>query len=108
MKVLVVRPNENPTVEEIGENLESMQAVVDGYIQAIYPWRDNVAVVCNEGGKITGLPLNRFIITEDGRIVDYIAGTFFICNAPPESESFESLPDDLIKKYAYIFSKKEL
>lgn len=107
MKVLVVRPNQNPIVEEIGEGLESMQSVVGGYIQAIYPWNDNVAVVCNEEGKLTGLPLNRFIAV-DGQIIDCIAGTFFLCFAPPESETFQDLPDDLLEKYSQLFELKEI
>lgn len=106
MRVLVIKPDCEPVVEEIGEGLEAMQSVVGGYIQSIYPWNDGVAVVCNEEGKICGLPLNRFIIA-NGQIIDYIAGDFFLCYAPPESDSFKSLPDDLIKKYSYIFGKKE-
>ena len=107
MKILVVRPNKNPIVKEIGENLESMQAVVDGYIQVIYPWDDNVAVICNEKGKLRGLPWNRFIAV-DGQIIYRIAGTFFLCLAPPESENFQDLPDDLIEKYSKQFELKEI
>ena len=106
MKVIVVKPNQNPTVKEIDGSLESMQAVVDGWIQHIMPWADDVALICNEEGKLRGLPLSRFVITDDGQIIDYIAGTFFLCYAPPESESFESLPDELIKKYMNKFQIK--
>ena len=106
MKVLVIKPDQNPVVEEIGEGLEAMQSVVGGYIQAVYPWGDGVAVVCNEEGKLCGLPLNRFIIA-NGQIIDCIAGDFFLCYAPPECEHFQSLPDDLIEKYSSIFGFKE-
>ena len=108
MKILVIRPDENPKVEEIDGTLESMQAIVGGYIQSFYPWRDDIAVICNEEGKLLNMPLNRFIIDEDGQIVDFVAGNFFLCYAPPEAENFQSLPENLIQKYTYLFSKKEI
>ena len=103
MRVLVVRPGENPVVEEIGDELRDMQTIVGGYIESIMPWEDPVALICNEEGKINGLPLNRRLRDDDGRLIDIIAGTFFLCYAPPESENFLSLPDELIKKFSLIF-----
>ena len=40
-------------------------------------------------------------------MVDIICGKFFICYAPPESESFQSLPDDMMKKYKEQFKYPE-
>lgn len=54
--------------------------------------------VCNEEGKINGLPLNRAIRDEDtGDIADIIAGTFFICDC--SGESFGSLSKEQQKRY---------
>ena len=50
MKVLVVEPLKECYAKEIG-GLEEMQALVGGYIQAVYPFEDPEAVVCNEEGK---------------------------------------------------------
>ena len=47
MKVLVVEPLKECYAKEIG-GLEEMQALVGGYIQAVYPFEDPVAVVCND------------------------------------------------------------
>lgn len=47
MKVIIVKPFTQPYTKEIKGDLESMQAVVGGYIQAIYPFDDEVALVCN-------------------------------------------------------------
>lgn len=41
------------------------------------------------------------------QLVEIIAGTFFICYAPIESEQFSSLPSDLAQKYAAIFRNPE-
>ena len=38
MKVLVIEPQKVPEVREIDDNLETMQAIVGGYIQTIYPF----------------------------------------------------------------------
>ena len=103
MKIIVVRPLSQPQVKEIENTLKAKQTIVGGYIQAIYPYDDEIALICNEEGKLMDLPLNRFLCDEDGNPVDYIAGTFFICGAPIDSEDFTSVPDELIDKYIKLF-----
>lgn len=103
MKVIGVRVNEPAKVEQIDGSLESMQKFVGGYIEML-PLEDELVLICNEEGKLNHLPFNRLILNEKGQPYDVIAGDFFICNAPFESENFESVPDDkvdyLLKKYA--------
>lgn len=106
MKVLVIEAGCQPMVKEIDGSLKSMQEVVGGYIQAIYPWMEEVALVCNEEGKINGMALNRPLLDDRGQLVDIIAGTFFICSAPVDGESFQSLTDDQIEWYSRLFSLK--
>ena len=52
MTILVVEPMKPPTVQEIDSSLESMQKIVGGDIEAVYPFDDPVAIVCNEEGKM--------------------------------------------------------
>lgn len=40
-------------------------------------------------------------------MLDVIAGKFFICYAPIESETFQSLPKDLAQKYERMFKYPE-
>lgn len=101
LKVLVVRPHEYPVAEEIENKLETLQELVDGYIQVIYPWEDKVGLVCNDEGKIMEMDLNRELKDEDGNTYDIIAGTFFICGL--KGSGFCSLTDDQIEKYTEIF-----
>lgn len=109
MKILVVKPLEEPIEAEIDGSLESMQKIVGGLIQAIYPFEENdIALVCNDEGKINGLPLNRAIKDKDGEIYDIIAGTFFLCSAPADSDNFESLSEEKIQKYKERFKNIEL
>ena len=70
--VLIVEPGKEPYVKEIDSGLESLQHEVGGYIEAIYPYEDPVALVCNEEDKLEGLPLNRALRDEDGDIYSFL------------------------------------
>ena len=103
ISVLLCRVGECAKIVEIEDSLESFQQIVEGMIEEYMPFDDDVAIVCNDEGKMLGLPLNRAIEDEDGRIMDIIAGDFFICYAPWESEKFLSLPTELAEKYQEKF-----
>lgn len=100
MNVLIIEPGQIPREENIDNGLKDMQEIVGGIIEATYPYDDPVALICNEEGKLTGLPLNRKI--ED---YDIIAGTFFICGL--SEDNFDSLPPDLMAKYKDKFAQPE-
>ena len=108
MKILVIEPEKRPVEREINGSLEEMQAIVGGYIQAIYPFEDEVALVCNDEGKLQGLPLNRALRDTEGKIYDVISGTFFLCAAPSDSDSFQSLTDEQLAKYKALFHTPEI
>lgn len=110
ISVLLVKPGEQPKMVEIEDTLEAMQGVVGGYIEEYMPFDDEVAIICNEEGKISGLPYNRAIYgEEDGKkvIQDIIAGPFFVAYAPAEAENFMSLPKNLADKYKDKFKYPE-
>ena len=108
MQILIVEPECRPEVKEIDGTLKSMQKVVGGYIQAIYPFDDAVALVANEEGKLDGLPANRGLRDEDGQIYDIVCGTFFLCGAPADSDHFTGLTAEQIEKYQKHFYTPEL
>ena len=71
-------------------------------IQAIYPsMEDPIALICNDEGKLLGLPLNRPLFDEDGNLYDIIAGTFFVAGL--SDDDFASLSPELIQKYSDRF-----
>lgn len=107
IRVLVVRPGKRPERAEIGLELEDMQKVVGGRIQQFQPFGDEAAIICNEEGKLEGLPPNRAIYSQDGEMVDIVVGTFFICDAPISSETFQSLTEEQMKKYEEMFRDPE-
>ena len=98
IRVVLVEPGKLARIAEVGTTLDAMQRTVGGDIEAYYPFEEQVCIVCNEEGKINGLPLNRAIRDEDtGDIADIIAGTFFICDC--SGESFGSLSKEQQKRY---------
>lgn len=102
---VVVEPGKKPEIKEIDSSLEGLQALVGGYIQAVYPYEDPVGIVCNEEAKLEGLPLNRALRDEDGDIYDIVAGTFAVVGLT--DDSFGSLEGDLALKYAKLFEQPE-
>ena len=102
---VVVEPGKKPEIKEIDSSLEGLQALVGGYIQAVYPYEDPVGIVCNEEAKLEGLPLNRALRDEDGEIYDIVAGTFAIVGLT--DDSFGSLDGELALKYAKLFEQPE-
>ena len=69
MKVLRVRPKHYPEVIDIDCSLESLQKEVEGPIQAVYPWDDEVALICNEEGKLYDDCMEKLNRTLDGPYV---------------------------------------
>ena len=106
MTVLAVLPGKAPERIELDGSLESMQQFVGGTIQAVYPFSDPVAIVCNDEGKLMGLEHNRALRDEAGNVYDILCGPFFICGLG--EEDFASLPEDLLRKYAQRFQHPEL
>lgn len=109
MTILLVTPGQQPKKITIDGTLAAMQRIVGGPIQAVYPFEEPVALICHEEGKLLSLPLNRTLRSPDtGEIYDIIAGDFFLCAAPQNSERFESLTDDQLERYAQIFRTPEI
>ncbi|MCL2140336.1 MAG: DUF3846 domain-containing protein [Dehalococcoidia bacterium] len=103
MKVLIVEPQKAPYEAEIGDKLEDLQNVVGGYIEAICPFEEAVALVCNEDSKFKELPLNRVLYDKKGNACDVVAGTFFVCGI--DGEDFCSLSPELMDKYKREFAE---
>lgn len=106
MKVLMVEPEKMAYEAIIGDDLKSMQSVVGGDIEAVYPYNEPVAIVCNGEGKLEHLPFNRALRDEEGKIYDVIAGKFFICGLG--KENFVSLPPELMEKFKGKFQEPEV
>ena len=86
IRVLYVQPGKYPEERTIPNTLRALQELVGGDIECCRPWRDSVCVICNDSGKIDGLPPNRLY----GH-TDFLAGSFVVCGNG--GEDFISLTD---------------
>lgn len=107
MNILLLEPGKRPRSAAITGTLQSIQQVVDGPIQAVYPFAEPVALICNEEGKLRNLPWNRALRDEAGQIYDIVAGTCFLCSAPPGEDSFAGLTDTQMEIFAGRFAALE-
>lgn len=101
INIIMLEPGKKAYLKEIDNTLESLQREVEGYIEAIYPFEEEVCLVCNEEGKMNGMELNRAIYGEHGLIVDIIAGPAFLCGC--SGEDFSSLNEKQVQKYQEMF-----
>lgn len=61
MKVIRKKPGCDPELIEVENTLEALQREVEGYIEVVSISTD-AAVICNEEGRLRGLPYNcRFL-----------------------------------------------
>ena len=72
--VVLVEPGKLAHPAKITATLEGMQAVVGGAIEPFYPFEEQVCIVCNEEGKLIGLPLNRAVYAYEEQQVDMSYG----------------------------------
>ena len=105
MKILKVEPEKAPEIVDMEGPLEALQAAVGGYIEAVYPFDDPVAIICNDDGKFNGMTPNRALYDADGEIMDIIAGTFLVVGL--SDDNFAALSDEMAAKYAALFGTPE-
>ena len=99
MRVLYVEPGKYPVVAEVQNELRALQRAVGGLIELV-PLDRKVLLICNEEGKLDGLPGNRRL--ENGSI---IAGSFLIVG--DKSDDFCSLTDKQLERYLKQFMKPQ-
>lgn len=89
MKVIYKEVGKKAKAIEIKHTLEEMQKLVGGYIESVH-YKDNLFLICNEEGKLEGLPVNVVFG------MDYIAGNFFI--VADDGTDFVSVEDYQIQE----------
>ena len=107
IKVLALLPMELPKEIELDNTLEAMQKFVGGLIECITlsDTGSAVTLVCNDEGKLMGLPLNRALFDDDGHVYDIVSGNFLIVGLG--EEDFTDLSPDLMEKYGEQFKYPE-
>ena len=81
----------------VDNSLEAEQAYVNynephGLI-AVVSITDEIDVICNDEGKLKNLPINRFLISDDGVVLDMLVGDIMCVRHNSEGE-FTSIKED--------------
>lgn len=102
MRIVVKKVGETPEVRMIENDLEACKEIVGGYIECFALTNNplnklyNVLCVCNEEGKLIGLPGNFYFNR------DMICGDVFFCAV--NGEDFDSLNDDQVNRLMEVFN----
>ena len=106
IKVLVLEPMKKPYVKEIVHTLENLQKEVGGSIEAVYPFEDKVAIICNDEHKFNGMPMNRCLRDQDGEIYDILGGNLLVVGLT--EYDFGSLTPEQVEKFSEYFGTPEM
>ncbi len=106
IKVLVLEPMKKPYVKEIVHTLEDLQKEVGGSIEAVYPFEDKVAIICNDEHKFNGMPMNRCLRDQDGEIYDILGGNLLVVGLT--EYDFGSLTPEQVEKFSEYFGTPEM
>ena len=105
MDALLVKPNMYPQPVQIGCELEDLQDIVGGDIEAVSPFNEPVALIMDENGKMSGKEWNRALRDEHGKIYDIVAGDFLVVGLG--EEDFCSLSPDMMRRFEEHFHQPE-
>ena len=76
--ILLIEPGKGPVLSTTDGSLESMQAIVVGPIQAVYPFDEPIVLICNEKSTLMDLPSNRLLRYPDtGNVYDLVVAHVF-------------------------------
>lgn len=106
MFALLVEPMKKPQLIEIHNELASLQGAVGGNIECLPLFDDPVVVICNEEGKLKGMPANRGILDKDGFLDDVICGPFLVVGEN-ENGDFCNLSLEMVGKYEKYYGQPE-
>ena len=105
MDALLIKPNMYPQPVQVGCELEDLQDIVGGDIEAVSPFNEPVALIMDENGKMSGKEWNRALRDEHGKIYDIVAGDFLVVGLG--EEDFCSLSPDMRRRFEEHFHQPE-
>lgn len=107
IRVVLVEPGKQARIADIEASLEGYyRAIGADTIQAAYPFEEEVCIICDDEGKLTGRQLNRALRYEDTKeIYDIVAGTFFVCSC--KETRYTSLNTEQQRRYLNLYKWPE-
>lgn len=108
MKALYLKTGEKAMVVDVSNTLREYQMLVDGPIETLTLWWDDLVIICDEEGRYNWVP-NRSLRDLDlpwEMLNDHydIHGDFLIVGWGPED--FTDIPEEMILKYTELMDDK--
>lgn len=94
MKAIIKYPGEDPRQWNVPNTLEGLQAIVGGYIEVVRLFED-MAVICDEEGRLKGLPYNCEVCG-----VDFVGTILFVGT---NEDEFKDIPVDGLDEFKFLF-----
>lgn len=106
VRVVIVEGGKKPYEMELENSLAAMQHCVGGLVESVYERGEpgQCALICNDEGKLLGLPWNRALTDDHGVPYDIVCGTFFVAGL--KEDDFASLTEQQIEKYKDKYSNE--
>lgn len=102
IRCVAVEPFKKPYIKMLDNTLKAMQEAVGGLIDFV-PLDGFAYALINDEGKLLNLTPNRAIVSEDGKLLDYFAGTFYITGPSDEEGENTSLTEEQANYYIDMF-----
>lgn len=84
--------------------MNDLRSIVGDCPEWVYPFREKVCLICNSGGRRSGLKYNRAL--PEFSVDAIIAGTIIVCGIDQEGSN-QSLSDDQVRRYKKRFWSRE-
>lgn len=102
MIALFKQPGKAMQKVNITNNLKTLQSLVEGNIESLYPFAEKVCLLFNEDGKSLSLQPN-VALAKDKKLYDYIAGNIILVGLA--EDGFSSIEQSLIPRCLDLFNK---
>lgn len=99
---LLLRIGQAPEIKMIDGSLDGLQQIVGGFIELI-TIEPGVVAVCNEDGRMLGLPTNRIVARTDGRCFDLVGDVVLV--GVDADGAIASLSADDAQAYAALYGQ---
>jgi hypothetical protein len=86
-------PGEQPEIIEIPNTLEALQEKVGGYIETV-PFAPDACIICNEEGRLMGLPNNCWLLGV------HFVGPILIVGV--DGDGFCDMPVDMVNMFRFV------
>lgn len=107
IRVVLVEPGKQARIADIEASLEGYyRAIGADTIQAVYPFEEEVCIICDDEGKLNGRQLNRALRDEETKeVYDIVAGPFFVCSC--KEPRYTSLSTEQQRRYLNLYKWPE-